>query len=163
MQRPLCQPTQGDCRVFRRVSKLDYHSSIALFGSRMPNGYQSRIQGSSLIFYTQSHIGAVNVISYFFRFKFFVYSAYYDDRVGGTSGSSSHGLVRIIGATKTRAPERVWCRLWYRQINPGNATASVTVAAKVKVRVKICALALSLVKVSLASCVTDVSTDNNRD
>ncbi|XP_012283915.1 beta-1,4-galactosyltransferase galt-1 isoform X2 [Orussus abietinus] len=60
------------------------------------------------------------------RFKFFVYSAYFDDRVG-----AGPGLVRVIGATRTRGPERVWCRFWYRR--DGNATASLTVAAKVKV------------------------------
>lgn len=70
------------------------------------------------------------------RFKFFVYSAYYDDRVAagnGASGNVNKGIVRVISATKTRGPERVWCRLWYRQQNSGNVTASVTVAAKVKV------------------------------
>lgn len=40
------------------------------------------------------------------RFKFFVYSAYFDRRDGAR-------LVRVIGATKTRGPERVWCRFWY--------------------------------------------------
>ncbi|KAG7189458.1 hypothetical protein KM043_017154 [Ampulex compressa] len=68
------------------------------------------------------------------RFKFFVYSAYYDDRVGGSaSGVKGQGMVRVVSATKTRGPERVWCRLWYRSQNGGNITASVTVAAKVKV------------------------------
>lgn len=69
------------------------------------------------------------------RFKFFVYSAYFDDRVGGTGSPSgkNQGMVRVISATKTRGPERVWCRLWYRPENGANATASVTVAAKVKV------------------------------
>ncbi|XP_015597945.1 uncharacterized protein LOC107269043 [Cephus cinctus] len=62
------------------------------------------------------------------RYKFFVYSAYYDDR-----GGSPNGLVRVIGATKTRGPERVWCRFWYRTKYGGNTTTSVTVAAKVKV------------------------------
>lgn len=71
-----------------------------------------------------------------YRFKFFVYSAYYDDRVAGNSASGkvNKGIVRVISATKTRGPERVWCRLWYRQQNSGNVTASVTVAAKVKVK-----------------------------
>lgn len=70
------------------------------------------------------------------RFKFFVYSAYFDDRVSGAGGPAgkSQGVVRVISATKTRGPERVWCRLWYRQQNGANVTASVTVAAKVKVR-----------------------------
>lgn len=60
------------------------------------------------------------------RFKFFVYSAFYDRRGGK--------LIRIIGATKTRVPEKVWCRFLY---NMGNATApsyrSVSVMARVKV------------------------------
>jgi hypothetical protein len=59
----------------------------------------------------------------FFRFKFFVFSAFYDWR--------EERSIRIVGATKTRGPERVWCRLWY-----GNTTStiqSVSVAAKVKV------------------------------
>lgn len=61
------------------------------------------------------------------RFKFFVFSAFYDRRAGK--------LIRIIGATKTRVPEKVWCRFVY---NTANATApnyrSVSVMARVKVR-----------------------------
>lgn len=61
------------------------------------------------------------------RFKFFVFSAFYDRRAGK--------LIRIIGATKTRVPEKVWCRFVY---NTGNATAptyrSVSVMARVKVK-----------------------------
>lgn len=60
------------------------------------------------------------------RFKFFVFSAFYDRRVTK--------LIRIIGATKTRVPEKVWCRFLY---NMGNATAptyrTVSVMARVKV------------------------------
>ncbi|XP_055295408.1 uncharacterized protein LOC129565073 isoform X2 [Sitodiplosis mosellana] len=60
------------------------------------------------------------------RFKFFVFSAFYDRRGGK--------LIRIIGATKTRVPEKVWCRFLY---NTGNATAptyrSVSIMARVKV------------------------------
>ncbi|XP_058790320.1 uncharacterized protein LOC131663739 isoform X2 [Phymastichus coffea] len=71
------------------------------------------------------------------RFKFFVYSAYYDERITGNNpasrSSSSGGVVRVIGATKTRGPDRVWCRLWYLTHNSDNATTSITVAAKVKV------------------------------
>lgn len=37
--------------------------------------------------------------------KFFVYSAYYDDRKGK--------IIRIIGATLTRRSNRVWCKYWY--------------------------------------------------
>lgn len=63
-----------------------------------------------------------------YRYKFFVFSAYYEWR-GGVRA------VRIIGATKTRGSERVWCRLW----QPGNSTSStahlqsVSVPGKVKV------------------------------
>ncbi|XP_075150391.1 uncharacterized protein LOC142224498 [Haematobia irritans] len=74
------------------------------------------------------------------RFKFFVFSAYYDRRDGAK-------LVRIVGATKTRGPERVWCRFWYVNKNATTATwtntggggkprekyTSVTVMARVKV------------------------------
>jgi hypothetical protein len=59
----------------------------------------------------------------FFRFKFFVFSAFYDRR--------EERSVRIVGATKTRGPERVWCRLWYG--NSSSTIHSVSVAAKVKV------------------------------
>ncbi|KAJ3625269.1 hypothetical protein MTP99_018827 [Tenebrio molitor] len=61
------------------------------------------------------------------RFKFFVFSAFFDNRKGQRS-------VRVIGATKTRGPERVWCRLWYRT-NESNVTSFVsrTVQAKIKV------------------------------
>lgn len=39
------------------------------------------------------------------RFKFFVFSAFYDRRDGR--------MIRVIGATKTRGPEKVWCRMWF--------------------------------------------------
>ncbi|XP_054284121.1 uncharacterized protein LOC129001015 [Macrosteles quadrilineatus] len=56
------------------------------------------------------------------RFKFFVFSAYYERR-----GQRS---VRVIAATKTRGPERVWCRLWYS----GNSSGiSASVPGKVRV------------------------------
>lgn len=70
------------------------------------------------------------------RFKFFVYSAYFDRREGAR-------LVRVVGATKTRGPERVWCRFWYgpsagNGTDAGSSTArakysSATVMARVKV------------------------------
>uniref|UniRef100_A0A8D8YWY8 Glycosyltransferase family 92 protein n=1 Tax=Cacopsylla melanoneura TaxID=428564 RepID=A0A8D8YWY8_9HEMI len=53
------------------------------------------------------------------RFKFYVYSAHYDDR--------KSRLIRVIGASKTRATEKVWCRFWY------TANVSKVVAAKTKV------------------------------
>ena len=60
------------------------------------------------------------------RFKFFVFSAFYDRREGK--------LIRIIGATKTRMPEKVWCRFIYKE---GNSDAfnyrTVSVMARVKV------------------------------
>lgn len=71
------------------------------------------------------------------RFKFFVFSAYYDRRDGAK-------LVRVIGATKTRTPERVWCRFWYpqqsqqqqqQQQQHAPTHASATVMARVKVSV----------------------------
>ncbi|XP_022917015.1 uncharacterized protein [Onthophagus taurus] len=61
------------------------------------------------------------------RFKFFVYSAYFDGRKDQRS-------VRIIAATKTRGATRVWCRLWYKS-QEGNSTGfiSKTIASKLKV------------------------------
>lgn len=59
----------------------------------------------------------------YFRFKFFVFSAFYDRR--------EENIIRVVGATKTRGPEPVWCRLWYR--NGTSTTYSVSVLAKVKV------------------------------
>lgn len=70
------------------------------------------------------------------RFKFFVYSAYFDRRDGAR-------LVRVIGATKTRGPERVWCRFWYGPTPLNNSEASASTArakytsATVMARVKI--------------------------
>lgn len=65
------------------------------------------------------------------RFKFFVFSAFYDRRAGK--------LIRIIGATKTHAPEKVWCRFIY---NGGNKTVpdyrTVSVMARVKVTCIFC-------------------------
>lgn len=93
---------------------------------------------ANVIVYSTSWSDSKKMIFLFsiLRFKFFVYSAYFDDRVGGTGTPTgkNQGMVRIISATKTRGPERVWCRLWYRPKNGGNVTTSVTVAAKVKVR-----------------------------
>lgn len=62
------------------------------------------------------------------RFKFLVYSAFYDDRDGR--------MVRVIGATKTRGPEKVWCRLWYKTNSSASNRIkyySASVVAKVKV------------------------------
>ncbi|KMY90077.1 uncharacterized protein LOC6732193 isoform X1 [Drosophila simulans] len=58
------------------------------------------------------------------RFKFFVYSAYFDRREGTR-------LVRVVGATKTRGPERVWCRFWYGP-SPGNGTDASSTSARAK-------------------------------
>ncbi|XP_017785039.1 PREDICTED: uncharacterized protein LOC108568453 [Nicrophorus vespilloides] len=63
------------------------------------------------------------------RYKFYVFSAFFDNRKGQRA-------IRVIGATKTRGPERVWCRLWYKT-KPDNGTQqhymSRTVPAKIKV------------------------------
>ncbi|XP_001992773.2 uncharacterized protein LOC6567186 [Drosophila grimshawi] len=70
------------------------------------------------------------------RFKFFVYSAYFDRRDGAR-------LVRVVGATKTRGPERVWCRFWYGPTTHNSSEASSSAArakytsATVMARVKI--------------------------
>ncbi len=58
------------------------------------------------------------------RFKFFVFSAYYDRRDGR--------MIRIIGATKTRSPEKVFCRMWY-PINNSTKYRSISIMARVKV------------------------------
>ncbi|XP_014282306.1 beta-1,4-galactosyltransferase galt-1 isoform X2 [Halyomorpha halys] len=55
------------------------------------------------------------------RYKFFVFSAYYDWR--GTR------MVRVMAATKTRGPDRVWCLFWYSK---GNNTHGITVPGKIK-------------------------------
>jgi hypothetical protein len=59
------------------------------------------------------------------RFKFFVFSAYYDRRDGR--------MLRIIGATKTRSPEKVWCRMWYPIDGNNTKFRSISVMARVKV------------------------------
>nr|XP_022916226.1 uncharacterized protein LOC111426103 [Onthophagus taurus]XP_022916228.1 uncharacterized protein LOC111426103 [Onthophagus taurus] len=56
-------------------------------------------------------------------YKFFVYSAYYDDR-------KKERLVRIIAATKTKGAMGVWCRLWFKT---QEGFISKTVASKLKV------------------------------
>lgn len=61
------------------------------------------------------------------RFKFFVFSAFYDRRGGK--------LIRVIGATKTRGPEKVWCRLWYPV---GNSTAYRSSSVMARVKVSVC-------------------------
>ncbi|KAL1494409.1 hypothetical protein ABEB36_010012 [Hypothenemus hampei] len=62
------------------------------------------------------------------RFKFYVFSAYYDSR-------RNQRNIRIIAATKTRGPERVYCRLWYRSSENSSSTfnSSKTVTARMKV------------------------------
>lgn len=59
------------------------------------------------------------------RYKFFVFSAFYDRRDGR--------LVRVIGATKTRGPEKVWCRFWYKTGENTTRYRSASVMARVKV------------------------------
>lgn len=59
------------------------------------------------------------------RYKFFVFSAYYDRRDGR--------MLRVIGATKTRGPEKVWCRLWYPLDQNHTKFTSATIMARVKV------------------------------
>eukprot|EP00095_Tigriopus_kingsejongensis_P002619 snap_masked-scaffold1459_size40432-processed-gene-0.3 protein:Tk02619 transcript:snap_masked-scaffold1459_size40432-processed-gene-0.3-mRNA-1 annotation:"PREDICTED: uncharacterized protein LOC656883" len=48
--------------------------------------------------------------------KFYVYSAYYDARI-----EAKH-VVRIIGATKTKQPDRVWCQFHYRDSDRAQRT-----------------------------------------
>ncbi|XP_058820002.1 uncharacterized protein LOC131682502 isoform X2 [Topomyia yanbarensis] len=59
------------------------------------------------------------------RYKFFVFSAFYDRRDGK--------LVRVIGATKTRGPEKVWCRFWYQTGLNTTKFRSASVMARVKI------------------------------
>ncbi|KAK9883000.1 hypothetical protein WA026_001212 [Henosepilachna vigintioctopunctata] len=61
------------------------------------------------------------------RYKFFVFSAFYDRRKMQRS-------VRIIGATKTRGPDKVFCKLWYKTTdeNAANFTSRL-VPAKIRV------------------------------
>jgi hypothetical protein len=59
------------------------------------------------------------------RFKFFVFSAFYDRRDGR--------MIRVIGATKTRGPEKVWCRMWYPVDGNNTRFRSISVMARVKV------------------------------
>lgn len=60
------------------------------------------------------------------RFKFFVYSAYYDRR--------NSRNIRVVGATKTRNPERVWCRLFYpKAAKNGTEDMTVTIIGRVKI------------------------------
>lgn len=59
------------------------------------------------------------------RFKFFVFSAFYDRRDGR--------MLRVIGATKTRSPEKVWCRMWYSVDGNNTKFRSISVMARVKV------------------------------
>ncbi|XP_064119048.1 uncharacterized protein LOC135224065, partial [Macrobrachium nipponense] len=42
---------------------------------------------------------------YHTKHKFYVYSAYYDDRKGR--------IIRVIGTTQTKKSDRVWCKYWY--------------------------------------------------
>lgn len=45
-----------------------------------------------------------------------MYSAFYDKRASR--------MIRIIGATRTRSPERVWCRFWYDDAATANDNAT---------------------------------------
>ncbi|XP_076057297.1 uncharacterized protein LOC143034837 [Oratosquilla oratoria] len=53
------------------------------------------------------------------KHKFFVYSAYMDDRKGR--------IIRVVGATQTKRSDRVWCKFWYSN------SSTLTVAAAVKI------------------------------
>ncbi len=46
------------------------------------------------------------------KHKFYVFSAYYDDR------NPENHFIRIIAATKTRTEEKVFCKLWYAHTYP---------------------------------------------
>lgn len=50
--------------------------------------------------------------------KFFVYSAYYDNR--------EKPLIRIIAATKTKKSDKVWCKLYYRDRQPVLVQAGIS-------------------------------------
>ncbi len=55
------------------------------------------------------------------RNKFYVYSAFFDARGGGRR------VVRVVGATRTKHPEKVWCRLYYKdeeEDDEGEATTT---------------------------------------
>lgn len=68
-----------------------------------------------------------NALASAHRYKFYVFSAFFDNRKGQRA-------IRVIGATKMRGPERVWCRLWYKfGENNGTTFTSKTVVAKIKV------------------------------
>ncbi|KAB7495859.1 hypothetical protein Anas_06873, partial [Armadillidium nasatum] len=54
---------------------------------------------------TTPAIDAMWMPVYNLRHKFYVYSAYYDDRKGR--------IIRVIGATQTKRGDRIWCRYWY--------------------------------------------------
>ncbi|XP_069697412.1 uncharacterized protein [Periplaneta americana] len=87
-------------------------------GKGVPAGVESRLPVHNIT----AKDGVWQIVSGT-RFKFFVFSAFYDGR--------EERSIRVIGATKTRGPERVWCRLWYG--NSTSTTHSASVAAKVKV------------------------------
>jgi len=52
------------------------------------------------------------------KHKFFVYSAFYDDR--------EKPLVRLIAATKTKKPDKVWCKLYYKDKEPVIVSAGIS-------------------------------------
>ncbi|CAG9773807.1 unnamed protein product [Ceutorhynchus assimilis] len=58
------------------------------------------------------------------RYRFYVFAAYYDQR-------RNQRNIRIIAATKTRGPERVFCRLWYKDNSTVNVSRSVPAKLKV--------------------------------
>jgi len=53
------------------------------------------------------------------RHKFFVYSAFYDDR--------EKPLVRVVAATKTKKSDKVWCKLYYSNRQPVLVQAGISV------------------------------------
>lgn len=59
------------------------------------------------------------------KHRFFVFSAYYERR--------DNRQIRVIGATKTFRPDKVWCRMWYRNEQNGTVFRSSTVLANVQV------------------------------
>lgn len=61
------------------------------------------------------------------RFKFYVFSAFYDHR-------KTQRAIRVIAATKTRGPDRVFCRFWNRPHDENSTNyTSRSVQAKIKV------------------------------
>ncbi|CAL4137470.1 unnamed protein product [Meganyctiphanes norvegica] len=81
--------------IMKDVKGLDKDEWLSMIGVKDVDFYNNNNTATDGIWQPVYHT----------KHKFFVYSAFYDDRKGR--------IIRIIGTTQTKKSDRVWCKYWY--------------------------------------------------